>query len=252
MNLASSLRTAAAAATLAFAGTAAHAAVVVTIGAVTGTGTVVVANNAQNTPLSWNFDTAFSFSNTPLPQLGGFSLQQIFGDVGQYRFQANSSGVNAVDGNGIGGPTLQQPGFEAWHILNTVPGNQNSTYFGSAFSFAFTPDALNSPTGSLDGDLTSDGFTHWYYGYDSDTCFDPPGPANCTNGRTPLLNSMFDFTGRYQLTGFTINTDGTRTLQVSLTGTVTQTIPEPGSLALVGAALLGGAALTRRRKLLAR
>lgn len=209
----------------------------VTLGAFNGTGTVVVANNAQNTPLSWNFDTAFSFDTVARADLGGASLAQVFGDVGQFKFQAASAGVAAVDGDGIGGAPQSQ-GMQQWQILNSTPGNQNSTFFGNVpFAFAFTPDSLNAPTGALDGDLTSDGFVHWYYGYDSQA-----------GGKTALANSAFDFTGRYTLTGFTVDAGtGNRTLQVQLTGSITQDIPEPTSLALVGAALLGGALTTRRR-----
>ena len=225
-------------------------AALITVGAVSGSGTVVVANNAQNTPLSWNFDTSFAFSTTPLAQLGGATLAQVFGDAGQYRFQAASAGLNAVDGNGIGG-VAQSQSTQQWQILNTVAGNNNSTYFGNPFTFAFSEDSVNAPTGSMNGNLTSDGFTHWYYGYDADTCFDPPGPAACTNGRTALANPMFDFAGRYTLTGFTDNGNNTRTLQVTLTGAITQNVPEPTSLALAGAALLAGVLATRRRKQLA-
>lgn len=212
------------------------------------TGTVVVANNAQNTPLSWSFNTAFSFDNTALASLGGFSLRQVMGDVGQYQFQASSSGVNAVDGNGIGG-AAQSQGSQAWHILNATPGNNNSSFFGNAFSFNFNPSAPNSPTGTIDGDLTSDGFLHWYYGYDADTCFDPPGPSSCTNGKTALANPMFDFAGAYTITGFNIDqATGNRTMLVSLRGTITQDVPEPATLALVGLALLGAAGASRRRR----
>ena len=217
--------------------TAAQAATVVTIGTFTGTGTVVVANNAQNTPLSWSFDTAFNFSPTPLPLLGGLSLQQIHGDFfNVHRFQASSAGLNAVDGNGAGGAPLSQ-GVQQWQILNTVPGNNNSTYFGNQFSFGFVEDFANAPTGSISGDIVSDGFVHWYGNYDSS-----PG------GKTAFPDPVFNFSGRYNLTGFTANTNGTRTLQINLNGAITQTVPEPTSLALVGAALFGGVEATRRRK----
>jgi hypothetical protein len=215
---------------------AAHAATV-TIGTLSGTGTVVVANNAQNTPLSWSFDTAFGFDTAARADLNGASLAQVFGDVGQYRFQAASAGVAAVDGNGVGGPAQSQ-GTQQWQILNATPGNNNSTFFGNPFVFSFIADALNSPTGSIDGDLTTDGFVHWYYGYD-----------NQAGGKTALLNPMFDFSGRYTITGFNVNPlNGERTMTVNLSGTISQQIPEPATLALVGAALLGGAAASRRRK----
>ncbi len=220
-------------------------AALLTIGTVTGTGTVVVSDSEPNTPLSWNFNTGFGFSTTARADLGGASLAQIFGDQGQFKFQAASAGVNAVDGNGIGGLSQSQ-GSQQWQILNTVPGNQNSMFFGNAFAFTFSPTSAS--TGSIDGDLTSDGFVHWYYGYDSDTCFDPPGPATCTNGRTALPNSAFDFTGGYTITGSSVDTQGLRTLSVSLTGTITQTVPEPASLALAGVALLAGVSATRRCK----
>jgi len=213
-------------------------AAVVTIGTLNGSGTVVVSDANQSVPLSWSFNTAFSFDNTPLAALGGFSLKQIMNDnFSQYQFLAASAGTMAVDGAGFGNPTINK-GLQQWQILNATVGAPNSTAYGTPFTFGFTPDSVNSPTGAMNGTLLSDGFWHWYGAYD-----------NQAGGQTALTNPSFDFTGRYTLTNFSVNqANGQRTLSVNLTGTITQDIPEPGSLALAGLALAGLGAASRRRK----
>jgi hypothetical protein len=182
-----------------------------TLGTISGTGTF-------NSTSSWSFSGLFDFVG---------DADSIFGDVGQYQFNAGSAGLTATDGNTAPSPAnpTHLKGPAAWEILNTY--GVNSTFYGPSFNW--TMGAGNAITGTL----ATDGSIHWFYGYDEDT-----------GGKTSLasfgLGSNLDFVGSYNMTG---------TNDFSFGGTVSAApIPEPETYAmlLVGLGMLGFAA--RRRK----
>jgi hypothetical protein len=158
-------------------------------------------------------------------------LDPIFGDVGQYQFNLNTTQFNARDGNGAspgnGGtnPTHLKP-LASWEILNTW--GANSTFYGPSWNVVL--GAGNTFTGTL----ATEGFIHWFYGYDEDV-----------GGKTALAafgqSSELSFVGSYQLQG----NDLTYSMTVS-----TAPIPEPETYAmmLAGLGVLGVAARRRKQK----
>jgi hypothetical protein len=195
-----------------------------TVGTISGTGSVILDGSGNAT--SWSFNGGFTFDS---------SLTTAMGDQGQFRFQANSSGVSIVDGNGIGGAT-HSVGTDPWQIINTNATNPNSTIYGPNATFSVLGN------GSVTGTLTTDGYIHWYYGYDAEASAGPYG----TPGKTPLASlgagSVLTFNGtptNYNATNGTFD----------FTGTVTA-VPEPETYAmlLAGLGLLGYVGRRRQRK----
>ena len=92
--------------------------------------------------------------------------------------------------------------------------------------------------------MTTDGFIHWYYGYDSTV--GPPA------GRTALLDfntsSVLDFTGRFTTTSFDAPVNGIQTARFTFEGDISANpVPEPATLSLMGLGMVG-VALARKRR----
>lgn len=215
---------------VAFAGSTAMAATIA-IGSVTGgTGTVSISGGS---PTGWDFSGLFSFENT-VPY-GGFTLAQIFGDVGQFTFAASSlANLPAYDSNGGSDPGVIYRGSVGWLINN--PGGPNATIYGSTGGFAFSGAY---PTGTVTATLYTDGFIHWYYGYD-DTIGPPAGKTSLA--ALGLTNPLL-FSGVYNITGDTGNT-----ITFNLTGDITTQVPEPSLMLLFGIGLGAAGLLVSCRK----
>lgn len=191
------------------------------LGTISGTGTFSGSSN-------WSFSGAFDFDN---------SVDSTFGDVGQFTFNASSTGLTARDGNGPsptngGTNPTHTMGAAAWEILNTY--GANSTFYGPSFNWAM------GSGNSITGTLVTDGSIHWYYGYDETV-----GTPTSAPGKTALADFRFSpelsFVGSYQMgqnNDFTFN------------GTVSAApVPEPETygMMMAGLGLIGF--IARRRKL---
>ncbi len=210
-----------------------------TIGTMTGSGTVTVDGLGQ--PTAYSFSGGLAFDNATQynlgPPFGLQTLKQIMGDQGQYIFAANSLGVPAYDYDGYTQGSVFKGNFQ--YDLNTTGngGAHSSTFYGSVLNFAFQGI---QPTGTVTGTLkSSDGNIHWYYGYDN---YVGP-PAGMTSLATLGLSDTAFFNGIY-----TVTTQGGGTVNYTLTGTL-NTTPLPGSLLLLGSGLVGLGFLGRRKLL---
>ena len=122
-------------------------------------------------------------------------------------------------------------------------GDVGQYQFLAASAPTFAPDYLS---GAITGTLTTDGFIHWYYGYDSQLL---PTP-----GKTALLafntSSVLDFTGSFITDPNSIRTDanGRQTAAFTFTGDISANpVPEPATLSLMGLGMVG-VALARKRR----
>jgi hypothetical protein len=204
----------------ALAGTA--AATDIPIGTVTGAGTFTV--DGSGNPTGYAFSGAFSW----VPALAGPSAMN---DLGQYVFAADSAGTLTAYDYDAYSATSHNMG-NVYFDLNTTGngGAHSSTLYGSILNFTFA----GSPSGTVTGSVLSDGYIHYYYGFDNYP--GPPAPGE-TSIASLGLSSIFDFDGTYNVTG-----PG----QFNLTGTLYAT-PLPGTLLLLGSGLAGLAFYRRRR-----
>jgi hypothetical protein len=188
----------------------------VTIGSITGgTGTVTISSSGS--PTNWTVSGGFSFDNTV--SYGGYTLQQIFGAV-PFTFGASSlANLSAYDGNGHD-PSPHFKGNVGWLINN--PYGPNAMFYGSTGSFLFSGAY---PTGTVSATLNTNGFIHWYYGYDETV----GPPAGETSLAAWGLNNPLNFNGTYTITGDTGNT-----ITFNLTGDITTQVPEPSIMLLLG------------------
>jgi len=238
---------------LAIGGWAGNAAAV-TIGTMTGSGTATVNDLGQ--PTAYSFSGGFAFDNSTQynlgPPYGLQTLKQIMGDVGQYKFLANSSGnLPAYDysapwpspsppypampeGYTAGGPTLI--GYFQYDLNTTGNGGAHSSlFYGSVLNFAFQGTSSGTVTAVTQ---SSDGYIHWYYGFDD---FAGP-PAGMTLLSSLGLSGTAYFNGTYAVTeqiGSTVS--------YTLAGTF-DTVPLPPSMLLLGSGLLGLVGLGWRRR----
>jgi len=219
----------------------------VTIGTMTGSGTVTVDDFGQ--PTAYSFSGSFAFDNVTQYNVPGYGLQtlaQIMGDQGQYVFLANSSGnLPAYDYSGV--LASPPPGYTTGsnyigtfqYDLNTTGngGEHSSTFYGSVVNFVFQG---SEPTGTVTAAVqSSDGYIHWYYGFDN---FAGP-PAGETSLASLGLSDTSYFNGTYTVTGY-----GDHSVNYTLTGTF-DTVPLPSTVLLLGSGLMGLVGLRYRRKL---
>ena len=192
-----------------------------TLGTISGSGTFSGMSN-------WSFSGAFDF-DAPLDGIFGAALQQ---------FNASSAGLIASDGNGPspsngGTNPTHSMGAASWEILNTY--GANSTFYGPSFNWTM------GPGNTITGTLVTDGFIHWYYGYD-ETVGPPPGKTALADWQ---LSPELSFVGSYALgQGNAFSFNGT----VSIAP-----VPEPETYAmmLAGLGLFGVVARRRKQKAVA-
>ncbi|MCX5805879.1 MAG: hypothetical protein NT010_07415 [Proteobacteria bacterium] len=204
-------------------------------GATEGSGT------AGSGGVSYSYDGIFGFDNTtPYPTPYGLqTLKTIVGDVGQFSLNINSSGVTAYDFNGY---TLAIPavpvGTYTW-VLNNQNGAGGTILYGNVVNWNFAPDQGTQSYGTVNGTLQSNGFIHWYYGYDS---YVGP-PAGQTSLASMGLSDTFTFTGNYSIT----YGEDSSPIGYNLTGTLSANqVPVPPSLFLLAPGLLGLVGIKRK------
>jgi hypothetical protein len=184
-------------------------------------------------PTGTPYTVAGAFAFSPAGLGGGNSFKSIFGDVGQFTFAANSAGtLSAFDysapGSAFPGPSIFHSN-QQWIIGNSSVPTGDSRLYGNIVSFAF------DPSGTVTGTLKTDGYIHWYYGYDNYNG-SPHGEASLASlGLSDTLNFSGTWTGGPA--GFTLTS-----------GTVSaSTVPIPGALVLFGSGLLGLVGIGRKR-----
>jgi hypothetical protein len=206
------------------------------IGTLTGSGTVTL--DSHGNPTGYSFTSAFSW----VPALAGPTAMN---DLGQYVFAANSLGTLPVYDYSAAlspAPPVYTSGSNymgAFQFdLNTTRngGAHSSTLYGSILNFTFQG---TEPSGNVTGAIKSDGFLHWYYGFDS--YVGPPA------GKTSLaawgVSDIFNFAGTYQVTQF-----GGQSETFNLNGTLYAT-PLPSTVLLLGSGLAGLAFWRKRRSI---
>ena len=209
----------------------------VTIGTITGTGSVTVDSTGQPTAYSFNGNFAYDNVTTYWDSVNSqwVTFKTIMGDGGQYTFSANSAGgLTALDSNGSHSPIYNQGTNFKWILDNPV--GQNTNLFGTALSFTFTPS--DATQGTVTGTVTSsDGYFHWYYGNDGD-----PGGETLISAFG--MSNTFLVSGTYTQTGWT-PANGTEAFTLNAT---LNAVPLPPSVLLLGSGLLGMSLLGWRRK----
>jgi hypothetical protein len=194
-----------------------------------GTGTATLIGGQLTV---YSFSGAYHFDNTveyPIPGVGNQTLAQIFSDGGQYSFAANTDGsLHAGDAKYLN-PTLDK-GSSKWGIYGT---NNGTTFYGQAMTLAFSGGTSVGASGSATGVFNSDGFIHWYYGYDGD-------PGGKTSMAAYGLPAASYFLGQYEIT----STNGSN-INFKINGEFIPT-PLPGTVVLLGSGL-AGLAFWRRR-----
>jgi len=203
-----------------------------TLGTISGgSGTATAPTGAPYT-----FAGDFAFDTTNLG--GGNTFQSIFGDVGQFTFAADSAGTlpaydYSAPGSAVSGPSIFK-GNQQWIIGNSSVATGDSRLYGSIGSFDFTSDSSGT-AGTVTGTLITDGYIHWYYGYD-DYLGVPPGQTSLASWN---LSDTLNFSGTWS------GTPGSFTLT---SGTVTaSTVPIPGAVWLLGSGIVGLIGLKRRQ-----
>jgi hypothetical protein len=220
----------------------------VTIGTISGTGSVTV--NGSGNPTAYSFGGAFNFDNItyypiPVETPGGTvivnqTLKTIVGESNptQFTFAAHSAAdLIALDSYGGASP-INRGNYYSWKVDN--PNGSNTSLYGTAVNFIFSP--IDQYHGDLTGTVTSsDGFFHWYYGYDNQP--DPVHGGGMTSLALLGLSNTFLVSGTYYTPGGDISGSGSFTVNAQLSA-----VPLPGALVLLGAGLVRLARYSRRKR----